>query len=260
MRYLTLAAGSRGNATYIETEQAKILVDAGISAKQIEKRLSAAGINPATLDAVFVTHEHTDHVAGLRVLAKRFGLDIFATYGTQLAIDKMLQEIDDEQRFVVGENGALSYHDLEITTFPISHDAREPIGFTFHCRNKKIFYMTDTGMITPQAHAAMKDADLYHIESNHDLKMLLEGPYSASLKQRIRSREGHLSNDDCATILSETLRRNAIVVLSHLSEENNTPLIARDTTLNALKKRGAKIDEDVHLFVATPKMGSVITL
>lgn len=260
MRYLTLAAGSRGNAAYIETEHARILIDAGISARQIEVRLRAAGVDPETLDAVFVTHEHNDHVAGLRVLAKRLDLDIFATYGTHLAMDTLLAQLDDDKRFVLARRGIVAYRDLEIATFPISHDAAEPVGFTLTEGKKKIFYMTDTGVITPEAHAAMDGADLYHIESNHDVHMLLDGPYSPSLKRRIRSREGHLSNDDCATILAETLTREAVVVLSHLSEENNTPALARKTTEEALEKRGAKIGEDVHLLVATPAPGNWVNL
>lgn len=260
MRYLTLSAGSRGNAAYIETEHARILIDAGISARQIELRLRAAEIEPETLDAVFVTHEHNDHISGLRVLAKRFDLDIFATYGTHLAMDATLAEVDDDKRFVIGTRSVLAYRDLEIATFPISHDAAEPVGYTLTAGKKKIFYMTDTGVITPEAHAAMDGADLYHIESNHDVKMLLDGPYSPSLKRRIRSREGHLSNEDCATILAETLMHDAVVVLSHLSEENNTPALARATTEAALEKRGAKIGEDVHLLVATPAPGNWVNL
>ncbi len=228
-----LASGSRGNATYIADGRTAILVDAGLSGKEIQRRMAVRGLDPSRLDAILVSHEHTDHIQGVGVLSRRLKLPVHISEGTYQASQRGLGRLTAVSPFVCGEGftvGSLSIH-----PFSISHDAEDPAGFTVSSNGAKVGLATDLGIVTGVVRTHLADCDILILEANHDDRMLLDGPYPWPLKQRIRGRSGHLSNDDAALLL-ESLRheRLAHVVLAHLSEENNTARQARTTVAGVL--------------------------
>lgn len=254
MRYCSLFSGSGGNATYIGTSNTGILVDAGVSAKRIETALKQRDVDPRTIRAVFVTHEHTDHVAGLRVLCKRYGWPVIASNGTLSALvdgDK----IDCNHRlYCMSDGQSVSIGDVQIAAFKTSHDCRESFGYRVTDeRGKSIAVATDTGCVTSTIRDALCGADLVHIESNHDITMLRNGPYPLPLKQRIEGERGHLSNEACARLMPLLIDSGTTrFTLAHLSEENNLPRLARQTSVDALSGAGATEGDDYLLDVATP--------
>jgi len=217
-----LASGSKGNATYISNGHTAILLDAGLSGKALQQRMAAKGLDPAGLDAILVSHEHSDHIKGVGVLSRRFGLTVYISDGTWQASRNALGKLADMRPFTCGH--PFSIGDLAIHPFSISHDAADPAGFTISCNGTKVGVATDLGIVTGVVRDHLEACDALILEANHDPQMLIDGPYPWPLKQRIRGRSGHLSNDDAATLL-ETLchDRLAHVILAHLSEENNTP-------------------------------------
>ena len=229
-----LGSGSTGNCTLIATARARLLVDAGLSLKEVRARLAAAG-EPESVDAILISHEHTDHVAGLSVLAKRLKVPVFITRITAPAIswngvDPKLETYQAGTRLVVG--------DIEIDTFTIPHDAIDPVGFCFRAQGVKIGIATDLGYIPESVKYHLRGTDLLVIESNHDLEMLKVGPYPWAVKQRVMGRKGHLSNDMVCDFLRRDLdTTTSTVVLAHLSEHNNHPEIVRLGAEQALERR-----------------------
>ena len=325
-----LASGSKGNATVIASGTTRILVDAGLSCREIIRRMAVAGEDPAELDAILITHEHLDHVAGLAVLARKLKVPVFFTEGTHRAWVRMLtprttmsyakwlemMEREKEQRAVktanehapahtvlalmpagiaaaepedcavdglsaveslaiLAESGsegaqsdelmsaepeakvkadpaflpAVEYFqagkdfcigDIDVNPFTIPHDAADPCGFVFHARHESIrmAVATDLGYIPPNVKQALRGVDVLLLESNHDLEMLKDGPYPWSVKQRVLSRVGHLSNDACAEFLLRDYDGGAhTIVLGHLSEQNNLPELARLAAEQAIGNR-----------------------
>ena len=311
MRMTVLASGSKGNSTVISSSRTRVLVDAGLSCRELLKRMAIAGEDPATLNAILVTHEHIDHVAGLAVLARKLNIPVFFTEPTHRAwvrmltprttmsyakwLDHLQQEKLDRAAMVAAsstvENAAsdetarsddpnatmelpieeepcdtaaqealppkekanpahlpaVEYFqagtkfcigDLDIMPFTIPHDAADPCGFVFESEGIRMALATDLGYMPPNVKSALKCIDVLLLESNHDLEMLRDGPYPWSVKQRVLSRVGHLSNDATA----EFLRRDydggaAYIVLGHLSESNNAPELARITAEQAVGDR-----------------------
>jgi phosphoribosyl 1,2-cyclic phosphodiesterase len=292
MRMTVLASGSKGNSTVIATHRTRILVDAGLSCREILRRMHVAGEDPRSLDAILITHEHQDHVQGVAVLARKLGIPVYFTEMTHrawvrwlhprkrmtyaewlrqrqqgsagadgegshstitIAATAALDETDAElceatsverdpaalpsvayfeagKRFVVG--------DIDVEPFTIPHDAADPVGFVFEGEGVRIGFATDLGYIAANARQALRRCDLLMLESNHDTEMLRDGPYPWSVKQRVMSRVGHLSNEAAA----EFLERNydgqaAYVILAHLSESNNLPALARVSAERALRDR-----------------------
>jgi phosphoribosyl 1,2-cyclic phosphodiesterase len=217
-----LASGSKGNAVYISNGETSILLDAGLSGIEIERRLSARGLSPQTLDAIIVSHEHNDHIQGVGVLSRRFGLPIYMNRKTGRATLSLLGDLSERQFFECGS--AFRVKTLTINPFSVSHDAQDPAGFTVQQNSTKIGIATDLGIATSMVKEHLKNCRLMIIEANHDPAMLLQGPYPWPLKQRIKSRSGHLSNIDTRRLLQE-LMHDALehVILAHLSEINNTP-------------------------------------
>jgi phosphoribosyl 1,2-cyclic phosphodiesterase len=235
-----LASGSRGNATYLSDGRTAILVDAGLSGVEIQRRMAAKGLDPDDLDAILVTHEHTDHIQGVGVLARRFGLSVHINDGTRQAAGRALGKLADVQPFTCGH--AFSIGGLSIHPFSISHDAADPAGFTIATSGTKVGLATDLGVATHVVKTHLNDCNLLILEANHDPQMLIDGPYPWPLKQRIRGRGGHLSNEDAALLLQGLEHdRLAHVVLAHLSEENNTPDIARNAIESVLSGSPAKL-------------------
>lgn len=261
MKFVSLASGSGGNVQYIEHEDTKILIDAGLSCKAIERLLESISVDPRDLDGVFITHEHLDHSKGAGVLSRRYDLPILANSMTWTKLKDIVKKISKENMIEFSIDDAFYFRDLWVSPVPTFHDARDPNGYTFQSDDKKISILTDTGWVSTSMLDKIKDSDLYYLESNHDEEMLKNGTYPWPLKQRILSTQGHLSNDNCAEVLKSVIKGvGETVVLSHLSKENNTEDKAYSTSLNILEKMGRSvgIDDEVCLEVASEHEASRI--
>jgi phosphoribosyl 1,2-cyclic phosphodiesterase len=302
VRFTVLASGSKGNCTVVTGGNTRILVDAGLSCRELFRRMRVADEDPATLDAIIITHEHSDHVAGLAVTARKLGIPVYFTEGTHRAWVRWLsprkqmtytqwleqcrkqaaarmaeadastgEECDPEDLEACAESDApeaadpvpekaapekdptwlpsiqffqagkpLQIGDIFVSPFTIPHDAADPVGFVFQAEGVRMAFATDLGYIPPNVKAQLKAVDLLLLESNHDLEMLRDGPYPWSVKQRVLSRVGHLSNEATATYLeSEYDGQATYVILGHLSESNNLPELARIAAERALNGRAS---------------------
>ncbi len=237
LRACVLGSGSSGNSTHVATERVRVLFDAGLSCRQIQLRLEAIGEDYRDLDAVVVSHEHSDHVKGLEVLARKTGVKIFATELTASALSwkKAVPELT-----AIEAGRGFSIGDLAIETFTVSHDAIDPVGFCVRQNSCKLSIATDLGYVTDSVRYHLAKSDLLVLESNHDLEMLKSGPYPWEIKQRVMSRDGHLSNSAVAEYLFRDWdRESRTIVLAHLSSNNNHPAIAEMDARAALDSVGA---------------------
>lgn len=217
-----LSSGSRGNAIYVASGQTAVLIDAGISGVQLERRMKQQGLLPESLDALVVSHEHTDHVAGVGVMARRYNLPVYITKETRKASEIKLGCINDFRGFSCGT--CFTVKDLVFRPFSTSHDAADPAGFTIENKAGKIGIATDLGIATAMVRRHLTGCDLLVLEANHDVGMLEKGPYPWPTKQRIKSRTGHLSNEAARELLMQVIdRRLKQVILAHISQTNNTP-------------------------------------
>ena len=227
-----LSSGSRGNCIYIESDTTKIIIDSGLSVKELGRRLNSIDRTPEELDAVFLTHEHSDHIGGVGPLVRKYSIPLYATHGTIQAGQK-LGNVPVFNPIQSGEMVQLA--ELEIEPYATSHDAQESVAYAIRCQNRKLGHATDMGMVTQVVREALKNSHVLLLESNHDVEMLDFGPYPWALKKRIKSDLGHLSNESCGDLLNaikhEHLQR---VILMHLSQTNNHPEIAHITALQAL--------------------------
>lgn len=310
VRFTVLASGSKGNSTIVTGGHTRILVDAGLSCRELFRRMKLAGEDPATLDAIIITHEHSDHVSGLGVTARKLGIPVYITEPThrawvrwlsprkQMTYTQWLEQCRQQAAARMAEADApaaedcdpeedssetvdglaasaeetstpaasskkrkpaaekdptalpsvqyfhagkpLQIGDISVSPFTIPHDAADPVGFVFQAEGVRMAFATDLGYIPPNVKAQLKSVDLLYLESNHDLEMLRDGPYPWSVKQRVLSRVGHLSNEACATYLeTEYDGQAAYVVLGHLSESNNMPELARISAERALNGRAS---------------------
>lgn len=236
-----LASGSKGNAIFISDGCTSILVDAGLSGIEIERRLRKKGLSPEQLDAILVSHEHADHIHGVGVLSRRFKLPIYISSQTKRAAHIHLGNIDRVISFECGSG--FNINTLAIHPFSVSHDAEDPAGFTFHRNGSKVGIATDLGHATSLVKTHLKQCNALILEANHDPTMLIEGPYPWPLKQRIQSRIGHLSNEDSKKLLCEVKHDGlSWVILAHLSETNNTPQKALSEVGLALTGCSARLD------------------
>jgi phosphoribosyl 1,2-cyclic phosphodiesterase len=244
-----LASSSSGNSTFLRTERTCILVDAGLSKRDIVARLDSIGERAEDLSAILITHEHSDHVCGLVALAKFLNVPIFITRLTAPAIPwgEFTPKLDCFQAgasFTVG--------DIDIDSFTVPHDAIDPVGFCFRTQGIKIGVVTDLGYVPDSIKFHLRGADLLILESNHDLEMLKVGPYPWSVKQRVMGRKGHLSNDIVSDFIRQDLDTTiSTLVLGHLSEHNNHPQIVRVMGERALERSGRALF--TRLVVAEPK-------
>lgn len=252
MQLTVLASGSKGNCTYLRGEQGALLVDAGLSAREILRRLEAAGGDPTLIEAILVTHEHIDHIRGVDVLARRLGVPVYATGGTLEAFTaKCSGRSAEVRRCRSGET--FSVGDFSVEPFAASHDAREPCGFCVAEGDLRIGCCTDTGTVTTSMFDWLASCDAVLLESNHCPDMLENGPYPAYLKSRIRSKRGHLSNPDAARCLQRLADRIHMAMLAHVSEINNTP---EKVLLSALEGLGLYSDQ-IGVAVAPQDPGAV---
>jgi phosphoribosyl 1,2-cyclic phosphodiesterase len=242
MKFCPIASSSSGNCIYIGTSNTHILIDAGLSGVNIQKGLNALGIEASDIDAVFITHEHNDHIKGAGILSRRFDIPIFATQKTWTYIERFgsIGKISDRNKcFIhVGENCIIN--DMLVKAFNIPHDAADPVGYTVSAFGHKVAVVTDIGCITDTIKENLADCNALLIESNHDIEMLENGRYPRELKNRVRGNKGHLSNCSAGKFLSEIMNeRLKHIFLGHLSEENNLPIVALDTVTSMLKAAGA---------------------
>jgi len=251
MRFRILGSGSKGNSCLVQTGRALFLIDNGFSGKELLRRLAAIEVQPGDINGIIVSHEHTDHVKGVGVFARKFHTPVYINKETYLPARKKLQHTE-VRYFHTGAN--IEYGDLVVETFSLSHDAGDPVGFVFSRkpengeRVRKLGYVTDLGEVSSLVESRLADVATLILEANHDEGMLRNGPYPWHLKQRIRGRKGHLSNEAAADLISRVVRRNGLraVTLAHLSEKNNEPGLARDTVLARVEQAcGRKIQVQV---------------
>ncbi len=306
-----LASGSRGNSTVISSTRTRILVDAGVSCRELFKRMLAAGEDPRTLDAILVTHEHQDHVQGLAVAARKLGIPVYFTESTHRAWIRWITprkrmtyadwlaerkqqaaqaaapvnpDIEDPEAFeeeqetlcsdemkvkadpatlpgveYFSAGQAFSVGDIAVIPFTIPHDAADPVGFVFEAEGVRIGLATDLGYIPSHAAMRLRKCDVLMLESNHDLDMLRDGPYPWSVKQRVMSRVGHLSNHAAAEFLENGYDgQAAYVILAHLSESNNLPELARISAERALRDRMSLLGNRLLLATQDGPMASIV--
>lgn len=247
----SLFSGSSGNATFVKAGDTNILVDCGDSGSRIEESLCKAGIDPSELHGIFITHEHIDHIKGAGVMSRRYNLPIYATWGTWQKMISKIGKIGIGNIHYIQGGVPFSVRDAVVMPFSTPHDSTESVGFTISHSDRSASVATDIGVMNKTVYDNIKKSDIVLLESNHDVDMLLKGPYSPELKRRVRSSVGHLSNDDCALTCSHLLQEGVRhIVLGHLSLDNNTPRLAYSRTEESLSEMGAVIGSDVTLEVA----------
>lgn len=243
LRFSVLASGSTGNAFYIESGETKLLVDAGLSGVQLERLFANININPEELSGLLVTHEHSDHIKGVGIFARKYNLPVYANEKTWRAMSKSIGKLSTEQKFEFQTNQVKTFGNMDVQSFEVSHDAVEPMFFTFHKGDKKIALVTDLGYVSERIKKTIENADAYIFEANHDVEMLRAGSYPWSVKRRILSDSGHVSNEDCGIALSEVIgNETKRIYLAHLSQDNNMKDLARMTVEQELQKRGITVD------------------
>ncbi len=225
----SIASGSSGNCIYVGSDATHLLIDAGISGKRTEAGLEELGISGRDLDGIFITHEHADHISGLKVLARKYEIPLYATRGTIDAVKKMKNggEIDSDLWVEVKEDQRLTLKDLTVYPLRISHDAAQPVAYRIGYGNRRVAVCTDLGEYNDYTVECLKRLDAILLEANHDVNMLQVGPYPYPLKQRILGKRGHLSNENSGRLLSRILHDGLkYISLGHLSQENNLPELA----------------------------------
>lgn len=246
MKLSILASGSSGNVTFIETPTQQFIVDAGLSGKRIETLLQQIGKQAKELNGIFVTHEHIDHIKGVGILARKYGLPIYANQKTWTQLDNLLgNRIPVEQKIIFPENSRVTIGDIDIRSFDVSHDAIHPQFYAFERSNEQLVLLTDTGYVPQRLRDELKNASIYLIEANHDVELLRAGRYPWSTKQRILSDKGHLSNEDGAVAVGDMIgSRTQRIYLGHLSSENNMKPLAKSTVESVLKQMGKGVNHD----------------
>ena len=233
MRFASLGSGSSGNALLVEVGATRVLLDCGFGTTELKARLARLHLTPQDLDAVVVTHEHEDHAGGVPRLARKFGIPVFLTYGTMCAMGPAGGAMPDVT--IIDSHAPFEIGDVEVRPFPVPHDAREPAQFVFSDGSACLGVLTDVGSTTPHVAKMLSGLEGLVIECNHDRAMLADGPYPPRLKERIGSRLGHLDNDTAAELVRGLdCSRLAHLVAAHLSQQNNTPDLARAALAGAL--------------------------
>jgi phosphoribosyl 1,2-cyclic phosphodiesterase len=233
MRFASLGSGSSGNALLVEVGATRVLLDCGFGTAELKARLARLHLTPQDLDAVVVTHEHEDHAGGVPRLARKFGIHVFLTYGTMCAMGPAGSAMPDVT--IIDSHAPFEIGDVEVRPFPVPHDAREPAQFVFSDGSACLGVLTDVGSSTPHVAKMLSGLEALVIECNHDRAMLADGPYPPRLKERIGSRLGHLDNDTAAELVRGLdCSRLAHLVAAHLSQQNNTPDLARAALAGAL--------------------------
>ena len=259
-QFSVLASGSTGNAIFVETEDHSFLIDAGLSGKQMEALFQKIDRDMGNLSGILVTHEHSDHIKGVGVLARKYKLPVYANAKTWQAMDGLIGQVPVEQKFTFDMETVKTFGSLNIESFGVSHDAVEPMFFCFHQQDKKLVVITDTGYVSDRMKGLISNADAYVFESNHDVQMLRMGRYPWSIKRRILSDVGHVSNEDAAIAMSEVAGdRTKRIYLAHLSLDNNIKELARMSVTQTLETRGIIVGEQFDLYDTDPKIPTPLT-
>jgi len=249
MRFSVLASGSTGNSIYVENDEHAFIVDAGLSGKRMEQLFAKIDRNMKQLSGIFVTHEHSDHIKGIGVLARKSNVPVYANAKTWQAMDGLVGDIPLEQRFEFEMDTVKHFGSIAIESFAVSHDAADPMFYTFHENGRKLVVITDTGYVSDRMKGIIRGADSFVFESNHDVNMLQMGRYPWSIKRRILSDVGHVSNEDAAVAMSEVVfEKPTNIYLSHLSKDNNMKELARMSVTQTLQSCGIIVGEYVKLF------------
>lgn len=228
MRFASLGSGSNGNSLVIEKGLTRILLDCGFGLRDTESRLNRLQLQPDQLSGLLVTHEHDDHAGGIFKLANKYRIPVWLTYGTYTTVSRLLPAQQNFSINIIDSHTPFTINELEITPFPVPHDAREPVQYIIKDGASKLGVLTDTGTTTPHIETMLSSCDGLVLECNHDLDMLMNGPYTWSLKKRVSSRLGHLDNASSAGILSKLdTSKLKHIIAAHLSAKNNSPELAR---------------------------------
>ncbi|SDN97035.1 MBL fold metallo-hydrolase [Alkalicoccus daliensis] len=253
LKFSVLASGSTGNAIYVETPKRRFLIDAGLSGKKIEQLFKEARLSPESLDGILVSHEHSDHIKGVGILARRYNIPVYANEKTWDAMTPHIGAVPSAQKFIFGQESFQTFDDLDIESFVVSHDAADPMFFSFVHDGKKLTVLTDTGYVSDRMLAAAEESDALVFESNHDVGMLRMGHYPWNVKRRILGDEGHVSNEDAGMALANLVRKKkADIYLAHLSKDNNMKDLARMTVQQTLELEGVGLGEHFRLFDTDP--------
>ena len=251
MKICSIRSSSRGNAILVYTKDTVLLVDCGISGKEAENGICQIGLSPENISAILVTHEHHDHISGVGVMSRRYGLPVYANTLTWQAMESKLGKISTDFKKTFNHIDNFEIGDIKVQPFSISHDAADPVGYSFSNEKKKISIATDTGILEEGLFRAIYGSETVLLESNHDKNMLDIGAYPLPLKQRIKSNKGHLSNDDAGKAAEFLVRMGTKnIILGHLSPDNNYPLLAKQTVMNSLIEAGIDPQKDVQLHIA----------
>lgn len=238
MKLCVLASGSKGNSTYIESNQSKILIDIGMSCLYIEKSLDSIGARARDIQGILITHTHSDHINGLRVFLKKYHTTL---YITEKIYNELRLQVEIENYVLIDKEFTLGNMNIEV--IKTSHDAEDSNGYIIHDESSSLVYITDTGYINRKYHEKLSNKNYYVIESNHDVELLMNGSYPYHLKQRILGDRGHLSNKSCADYMAKFIGDNTKgVILIHLSEENNRKEIAYSTLTDMLKENNKDVE------------------
>lgn len=240
MKAAILSSGSKGNSVLIRTDNTKILIDLGVTRSYVEEKLEELKVDPKEIKGILITHTHVDHIQGLKVFLKKYHPKLYVNK----VILSLLNEYIDDFDYVLYETPNFTIDDLEINVIKTSHDVPGSVGFVVKNNDKSLVYITDTGYINNKYFDKLKNHDLYIMESNHDVEMLMNGRYPFHLKKRILSDKGHLSNADASFYLSEFIgNRTKTIILAHLSDDNNTYEKAENTLLSVLYAKNKKVDK-----------------
>ena len=235
MQFASIGSGSAGNGLVVKEKNTRLLLDCGFGLKDAIERLARINLLPEQLTGILITHEHEDHAGGVFKLAKKYQLSVWMTHGTHRMLERTLPN-ESVHVHIIDSHTEFSIDDIQITPFPVPHDAREPVQYVFSNGDKRLGVLTDTGCSTPHIEAMLSGCHALVLECNHDFNMLMNGAYPHSLKQRVSSRLGHLDNLSAAKILSKIDTSNLQhIVAAHLSEKNNTPSLAVKALSNSLQ-------------------------
>lgn len=250
MQYISVASGSNGNCHFLQKNNTKILVDAGLSQKNIVSLLAEHDTYLKDINAIFITHEHTDHIKGAGVISRKFDIPIFATEATWENMTSKIGNISEKNTNIISNSDNISIGDLDISSISISHDASDPVAYKISDGKKTMSIITDLGIVTKKLIDFVKDCSVVVLEANHDINMLDAGPYPYELKRRVKSNFGHLSNDSAGNFATMMVKENVQkIMLAHLSRQNNMPILAYQSVVSALSEHGIKVGFDLELSV-----------
>ncbi len=257
IKFCTLVSGSSGNATFLRHNNVRLLIDCGISGKSVTEALSSIDEDVAEIDYILVTHEHSDHVNGVGVISRRYNIPIIASAGTWQSMN--IGKIQAHNMLAFNQNKPMDLGDIEVVPFSLPHDGAQPTGYRFNLGACSVAIATDIGHVTDEIIESVRDCVSIVIESNHDVDMLVHGPYPFHLKQRVRGKNGHLSNKECGDLAAVLVKHKLQnILLGHLSEQNNLPTLAHETVAAILRQNDIHIGADVRLNVANRYKPSMV--